>query len=152
MSRNDLIRQVSLEHQLLGHITQAVRGTMDWSAEGEGLSRKLSTVRFVVQSFQRHLDRLLTLEEQGGFMDLLLDCDSQRGARVEDLKQQHDQFREALKRVIPRLERVSPGDHAEFASVCDRIRNLLDRIDSHCLAEMFLVQECSSQFAAPHAT
>jgi hypothetical protein len=138
----DVMHQVGIEHELLAHITQAVRGTLAWGQEGEGLARKLATVRFVAHSFQRHLEHLLALEERDGFMDALVELHPHLASRIEALKAQHDGFREALQRIIPRLERLSPADHVEFAAISDDLRALLDRLDEHCLEETYLIHEC----------
>jgi hypothetical protein len=47
--------------------TPGERAILDHLAgAGPDASRKLSTLRFITGSFQRHLERLLALEEYGG--------------------------------------------------------------------------------------
>lgn len=141
MFHDDIIRQITIEHELLGHVTQALRTTMRWDVEGDDCSRKHSTVQFVAQSFQRHLYRLLRLEEHDGYMDMLAECSPQLFDQIQELRQEHDGFRAALDRLIPRLEQVRSSDTAEFDLVCDELRRFLDALDEHRLKETYLIQE-----------
>ena len=63
MNRHDIARQTQVEQELLGHIMHVLRTSSSWPVPGPDGSRKLSTLRFVAQSFQRHLEHLLTLED-----------------------------------------------------------------------------------------
>jgi hypothetical protein len=63
MTNQDIAQQISIEHGMLKHITDALRLALGWQMEGDDLSRKLSTVRFISQSLQRHLEHLMALEE-----------------------------------------------------------------------------------------
>jgi hemerythrin-like domain-containing protein len=145
MVHSDIIQQISIEHDLIGHVMQSIRTTMDWKEEGEDSSRKLSTLRFIVQSFQRLLDRLFGLEEFDGYMDRLVESCPHLGHQIEGLRHEHDQFRESLGSIMPRLERVSPTDHKELAIICEDLHGLLDRLEEHSLKEMYLIQEGSMQ-------
>src|SRR5260370_8017336 len=72
MNPHDIAQQSMVENGMLHHLEEALRDTMAWQIHGSDLSRKLSTLRFIAGSFQRHLERLFTLEEFYGYMDLLL--------------------------------------------------------------------------------
>ncbi len=58
--------QCWIEHQALTHIKEALRITLRWDIPSIGVPRKLSSVSFMLDSFQRHLDRLMKLEEEEG--------------------------------------------------------------------------------------
>lgn len=64
-----LIQQTKIESQALEHVTRAMEVTLGWKVESDGFSRKLSSVRFLTESYQRHLERLFALEETDGFME-----------------------------------------------------------------------------------
>ena len=72
MDHQDVARQTQVEHEMLGHIMEALRTAAGWQVRGPDASRKLSTLRFVAGSFQRHLEHLLTLEECDGYLGLAL--------------------------------------------------------------------------------
>jgi hypothetical protein len=67
MAPQDITQQTLLEQGMLYHLTDALRSVIDWKLHGADLSRKLSTLRFIAQSFQRHLERVMALEEYDGW-------------------------------------------------------------------------------------
>ena len=52
-----------IEQELLRHVMEGLRLSTTWQVRGPDASRKLSTLRFVTGSFQRHLERLRTALE-----------------------------------------------------------------------------------------
>src|SRR5260370_35079482 len=72
MGHHDLAQQTLVENGMLMLIREGLRNTLAWSVQDAGIPRKLSTLRFITQSFQRHLERVLALEEHDGYMDLVL--------------------------------------------------------------------------------
>jgi hypothetical protein len=60
---------------------------------------------------------------------------------VDRLRGEHGWFREATRRTVHRLEQASPTDAVEFASVCDDLVELLDRVEAHSRQEGRLLQE-----------
>jgi hemerythrin-like domain-containing protein len=141
MERQDIARQTQVEQELLGHIMKVLRMSSAWSVPGPDASRKLSTLRFVAQSFQRHLEHLLTLEEYDGYMDLVLKCAPWLGRRTDALRAQHDGFRAAARQLVQRLERLSSTDPAALDKVCDDMLGLLGKIEEHNSKENALMQE-----------
>jgi hypothetical protein len=139
------IRQIAIEQELLGHVMQAIRTTMDWTEGKQRFQQKLSTIRFIAQSFQRHLDRLFQLKGFDGYMDMLVESSPHLRDEIDELRHEHEQFRESLGRIIPQMERIGPEDHEEFFFLCNDLRAFLDRLDEHNLKEMYLIQEGSLQ-------
>src|SRR5215831_4389471 len=90
MDRQDIAEQTRFEQELLRHVMEGLRLSATWQVRGPNASRKLSSLRFVTGSFQRHLERLLALEEYGGFMDKVLDCAPHLGRATEALRAEHD--------------------------------------------------------------
>ncbi len=60
--------------------------------------------RFVVDSFQRHLDRLLTLEEQGGYVDLLLARNTCPSEPQAALQAEQEVFRTEARQIAEKLK------------------------------------------------
>ncbi|MBI3839522.1 MAG: hemerythrin domain-containing protein [Planctomycetia bacterium] len=133
-------QQVLVEHQTLAYVTSALRATIGWKFQGADLSRKLSSLRFVGQSFQRHLKHLMELEEEDGYMSVVLAERPELTDEVEALRQEHDRFRKALSRILRRLRRVEPTDHAAFAKISDDLLALLEKLDEHSRRETDLLQ------------
>ena len=133
-------QQVLVEHQTLAYVTSALRATMGWKYQGTDLSRKLSSLRFVGQSFQRHLKHLMELEEEDGYMAVVLADRPELTDEVEALRQEHDQFRKSLNRILARLRRVAPTDHEAFTKISDDLSGLLGKLDQHSRKEIDLLQ------------
>jgi hypothetical protein len=122
-------------------LIEGLRNTLAWKVQGTDFVRKLSTLRFYTQSFQRHLERVLALEEYDGYMDLVLQASPQLGNGVDALRREHEQFRKESSHIVHRFEHVSPTDGDSFARICDELHGLLNRLAAHNKKEVNLMQE-----------
>ena len=141
MDLHDVARQIEVEHQMLAQLIEGLRITTSWQVQGNDTSRKLSTLRFVVASFQRHLDRLLTLEEHGGYMELVGAADPCLGRATTALQAEHNLFRTQVRQISGRLEALSATDGAELAKACADLLVLVHQIEKHNRKEIDLLQE-----------
>jgi hemerythrin-like domain-containing protein len=141
MAHEDIAQQTFIEHGMLKNITDALRVALAWKQEESDVPRKLSTVRFIAQSLQRHLDHLFALEEYDGYMDVALQISPYFGKQVNALKQEHDRFRQAVPRLVVRLEQVSSTDQTTFGKVCEEVLVLLQDLEKHSRKEALLLQE-----------
>ena len=130
-----------MEHQILDHVKQALRVTLDWNVPTVGVARKLSSVRFTLKSFQRHLERMMNLEEQDGYMVLVAEIKPNMSYRVERLAEDHKRFRESFHRLLPEVETLTEYQSEHFEDVCRQIYDLLDSVDRHDEEEVELLQE-----------
>jgi len=130
-----------MEHEILEHIKAALRVTLDWQAPGVGLARKLSSVRFTLKSFERHLDRVMALEEEGGYLCAVAECKPNLHERAETLRAQHDLFREQLATIVIAAEKVDDYDATRICAVCNEVALMLAKIDKHDRNEIDLIQE-----------
>jgi hemerythrin-like domain-containing protein len=133
-------QQMLLEHEVVARVSDALRTAIGWSHHG-GVSRKAESVRFLGESFQRHLERMLDLEEHGGYLELLAKSHPQLGGELKRLGQEHEQFRYQIDAALARLEQLSDPNQAELDQVLDELTSLLAQIDSHNKSEMRLLQE-----------
>jgi hypothetical protein len=134
-------QQVLVEHQTLAFVTSALRSTIGWKYQGANLSRKLASLQFVGQSFQRHLKHLMSLEEEDGYMAVVLASRPELNDEVQVLRKEHDYFRKTLTRILNRLRKVEPTDHATFAAVSEELLAMLEKLDQHSRRETDLLQE-----------
>jgi len=141
MDHKAISDQVLVEHEMLMHVTNALRTILDWKARDYDLSRQLSSLRFTCGSFQRHLERLMALEEHDGYMDVVIKSHPEFAKEVDLLRKEHDDFRRTLNRTVHRLERVSPDDRPMFSAVCEELLALLEKVDKHSAKETDLLQE-----------
>ena len=143
MDGQDIARQTQIEHEMLGHLSGGLRATAGWQVPGPEAPRKLSTLRFLAQSFQRHLERLLGLEEGDGYMGLALAASTQLARATAALRAEHDRFRAEASRVVQRLETL-PAE-AALGAACGELLALLVDVEAHSRKEMALVQEAFGQ-------
>ena len=141
MDANDVARQTQVEQELLQHLAQGLRSTAAWRVQEPDASRKLSTLRFITQSFQRHLERLLTIEEYDGYMVLLRSAVPRLAQTTDALQDEHYQFRNEARWIVQRLERLPATDLPALGQVCDALLALVGRIEEHNGKEIALIQE-----------
>jgi hemerythrin-like domain-containing protein len=141
MDAHDITAQTRVEHELLHHLIQGLRSTLAWRVQEPDASRKLSTLRFVAQSFQRHLERLLALEEYDGYMGLLGHEAPRLGRATDVLRGEHEHFRTEARRIVQQLERLPATDLPALAQVSDDLLALVCGIDDHSKKEIALIQE-----------
>jgi len=129
-----------MEHQILDHVKQALRVTLQWKAPAFGLSRKISSVQFTTKSFMRHLERMMDLEEYDGYMEAVRQQKPNLEPRVQRLQQQHDEFRELIEDLRPEVSALTALPSARAQVVCHRLVDFLNRVDQHDVEEIELLQ------------
>jgi hypothetical protein len=137
--------QCLIEHRALSHIKAALRLALDWQVGPPGIPRKLATVRFTAQSFRRHLERLMNLEEKDGYMEVVGQMKPNMVEKANRLRGEHDVFRATLARLLPQLEAVTEDQPEELAVLCDDLYSLLAGVDIHDAREVALLQEVTLQ-------
>jgi hemerythrin-like domain-containing protein len=135
--------QVLVEHKILAHIVNALRASIDWNHRGTDLTRKIGSLRFVSQSLQRHLKHLTGLEEEDGYMSVVVESHPGLQDEVAALRQEHVHFRTGLNRILNRLKKARPDDHATVAAISEDILALLEKLDAHSHKETGLIQHAS---------
>ena len=130
-----------MEHQILQHVKAALRVTIDWKAPAVSLPRKISSVRFTLKSFKRHVERLMALEEEGGYLNAVIEQKPHLQERVDKLAGDHAHFRARIRRIVPILEELNEWQEADFDRTCEEIRALLADVDRHDSEEIDLLQE-----------
>ena len=138
---NESMQQAAVEHEALRHIIGALRTVLDWKPSGNDVSRKLSSLRFIIQSFQRHLERLMALKEQDGYMADAVDQMPSLAEKVQALLRDHDEFEETLHRLVLQLEHLSASDKSKVDATCAQMEELLVKLEDHHRREAELMQE-----------
>jgi len=130
-----------MEHKILEHIKQALRVTLYWKAPAVSIPRKLSSLQFTMKSFHRHLERVMTVEEEGGYLKEISALKPNLERRIESLTGDHDRFRARIRQLMPELDGLHEWEEERFGSVCAAICALLDDVDRHDRQEIDLLQE-----------
>ncbi|HVT29564.1 MAG TPA: hemerythrin domain-containing protein [Lacipirellulaceae bacterium] len=130
-----------MEHQVFEHIKQALLVTLNWQAPAVSMPRKLSSLQFTIKSFQRHFDRVVSIEEEGGYMDGVADAKPYMYERIQQLARDHGRFRERLRKLIPQLNGIREWEEPRFDQMCHELRLLITDIDRHNQQEIELLQD-----------
>jgi hypothetical protein len=130
-----------MEHQIFEHVKQALLVTLNWDAPSVSMPRKLSSLQFTIKSFQRHLERVLSIEEEGGYMADAMDTKPYFQDRVEQLAKDHARFRDRLRKLMPQLADTKEWEEPRFEQVCSNLRELISDLDRHNEREIELLQE-----------
>ncbi len=141
MVRDDVAQQAFIEHEMLKHIAGALRTTMEWKLNAEDLSRKLSSLRFIGESFRRHLDHVFDLEEYDGYMALVTESHPHLHDKTESLRREHEELRRRLRGCLHSLHGIESDDHESLGKVCQELLTLLDAVNDHNQREMKLIQD-----------
>ncbi len=141
----EIARQIEDELALLVHIEKALRVALNWRSEGEGNDRKLSTLRFITGSFERHLARMRALAADGGYMRRVTEAKPHLVSAVEELKQHRDELQVRLEQIMLRLEHLDPQKFAAFDELCAELKTFFDDLSTHDQQEMELLQHSFAQ-------
>ena len=141
MNQELLIQQTKRESRALEHVTRALEVMLEWAVNGDGFSRKLSSVRFFTELYQRHLERLFALEEIDGYMESVSRLHPELRGQVDNLKREHERFRAAVRKIVVRIDLASPMNLPEFDATCDELRNTINQILEHLRREQELLVE-----------
>jgi hypothetical protein len=136
-----IVQQTKVESQALKHVTQALEATLGWIVAGDGFARKLSSVRFFTEAYQRHMERLFALEEIDGYMESVSRLNPELTSRVALLKQEHESFRGALRETVLRLDLALPIEVADFERTCAQLQDTINRVLDHLHRESELLVE-----------
>ncbi len=142
MDRKTLAEQAQIEDQALHHVMLALKTALAWQVSESGVGRKLSSVRFMAQSLERHLRRLMALEEDGGYLAVVTETKPCLSEKVAPLHADHLRFEETLDRLMGNLRQLQ--DHPQRDALdlaCHRLDTLIQEIDRHNRAEAALVQQ-----------
>src|SRR3990172_9682711 len=141
LQKNSAASTACMEHQVLEHIKQALRVTINWQAPVVSMPRKLSSLQFTIKSFQRHLERVISIEEEGGYMADVVVAKPYFQDRIDQLESDHARFRDRLRKLLSELNDIQEWEEPRFDQVCDGLRKLLDEVDRHDAHEVELLQE-----------
>lgn len=141
----EIAKQVEVELALLANIEKSLCIALDWKTEDGRNVRKLSTLRFVARSFERHLAHLRVLSDYGGYMHLVTDRKPQLVAAAQRLKESRSALQMALERINVRLEHLSPSDTPAVDDICADLERYLGELDQHRRQELELFQHSFTQ-------
>lgn len=129
------------EHELVGHITAALRDMVRAPRYAAGSLRRRSRVLFGLQALQRHLERLLRMEEAGGYLHAMAADKPNLSHRIDRLQDDHQSLRRRVKELVPAVHQLKETEPQQLDEVCSEIDSLLHDVEKHDHAEIKLLQD-----------
>ncbi len=145
MPHKDIAQQTIVEHEVLDHVMASLRSIVDWQVANTGAARKISSLCFVAQALQRHLVRLMDLEEHDGYMSMVTSANPALTETVGALCAEHETFRSEIDQVVSRLERLAPDESTLLDNISEQLLSLLDDVNHHGGEEIRLIQQALLQ-------
>lgn len=140
-----IAEQAKVELDVLLGIEKALRVAIDWEVKEGSPAHKLSTLRFLTDSFERHLTRITVRADQGGYMHRITDAKPHLTNDVLALRDTLRGFRTDLERIVMRLDYIAPGDEGGIREICMDFKSVLDGLSSHGQKKSDLAQHAYAQ-------
>jgi hemerythrin-like domain-containing protein len=141
MDHQGLAQRTFVEQKMLKQLMDALRVTLAREEKHGDSTQRLATLRFIAQSFQRHLERMMSLEEDDGYLGWVVDENPRLDRIVAELREDHDRFRTAMQQMLHRLEHPTAGNAGQLDTLCEDLLVLLRTLDEHREKEGVLLQE-----------
>ena len=122
-------------------LIKGLQNTLAWKVQGDDLCRKLSSLKIITRSFQNHMECMMTMKEQDGYLENVLEIRPNLSNAVDVLRQEHDEFLEELGVVLYRLEHISLKNQKCLTQLCDDMTEMLKKLDGHKKSERDLFHE-----------
>lgn len=131
--------RLATESDAVQNLKAALREAISWDARVVGMKRKVQGVRFVIEALERHLRRLMDLEEREGCLAWIEEAKPSYCTRLAALNAEHDRFRMRLQEIVPLWENAAMLDLDAFNDLCDSVRSFLASIERHEMRERDLM-------------
>lgn len=125
-------RSMRIEHEIISHVNQALCLAVRAPITKEQAESWLERVCFLADSFGRHLSRLFSIEEDGGYMDFVLESPQPTLAnRVDQLWSEHRELLQELHQTIREARSARPDNLANLHELRQRLSGFISRFDEH---------------------
>lgn len=119
------------ESDAVHNLKAALRAAIAWDPKAVGMGRKVQGVRFVIEALERHMEKLMDLEEREGCLAWVEEYKPTLCTLAATLRAEHDRFRMHLKEIVPRWESAAQMNTEEFDELCDGVRSFLAAVERH---------------------
>ncbi|GMU24715.1 MAG: hypothetical protein AMXMBFR13_47880 [Phycisphaerae bacterium] len=99
----------------------------------------IQATRDHVGRFRDHLRKHFTLEEEGGYLEAVIDRQPGLTAEVERLRHEHDELGHLLDAIHVALSRTGENDRLLISDCCFRLQNVLKYLKDHEERENLMV-------------
>ncbi len=149
MDTAEFARRIRDEHEQVNELAEALR-TQTAVVPRAGTEHWLRRLKDRFEHFRAHQYKHMALEEQEGYMTLVVERRPTLSAQVEHLKHEHRQFAHLMDRIHETLEVLEPTDALVAFDCCRRVDQLLSYIDRHENDENLLMTYVFTQDMGAH--
>ena len=136
MNARELSERMRIEHEIVAHVRQAMAIAAEAPITSVTAMQWVERFAFLGNSLYRHFRRLFAIEEEGGYMEFLVNCPRPTlGNHADALCAQHQQFLGDLEGILRDAAVAQPEILANLHNLRQRLVGLLKRFDSHRRSE-----------------
>jgi len=140
-SSRQLASQVQEEHDRLKDTMAIIRSELKEEVQADEFADWKLTFVWHLRDFQNALLKHFDLEEDGGFMQDLVAISPGCTARVDRLKQEHDEIIPRLNQLTDSLREMTSKRDGDLDGVVTGVIDVLDLLERHEAAECELIQD-----------
>lgn len=142
MHAHPLSKRLRIELNILSCVRDALRVALDAPLDDELREEWIERLRFLMSSFNRHLERLFAVEEEHGYMDILTQSPQPTLCQQADrLLAEHLRFRREILELRRDAEGLDSENLASYQSLRQRVHGFLIRVEHHRHREQELLLE-----------
>ncbi len=142
--KTDIAEWIRREHRSIRELSDALLGEVRliprFNRDGW-----LDALRHRFSRFRVHLQNHFEAEEDGGFLEPVVECRPTLSPEVEHLRREHSEMSRWLDQILDELRSVGPDDELLLEDACHRIERLLSALKHHEDHENLLVTFVFSQ-------
>ena len=138
MSPKELAAWLSKEHDLVDQLaaTLSERVAIVPRANEQAW---IDGVRKAFEHFRAHMTKHIALEEQGGYMEPVLEQRAALAPQVARLKHEHKEIVALMNATNMLLTNLQPKDYLIMRDICHRVQDILRYADHHRQTENMLL-------------
>ena len=136
-----LASRIQDEHERLEKLIQEIREELKCTVDPETFADWKLEFVWKIRDFQNELTKHFDLEEDGGFMEDVVDRAPRFSPRVKALEQEHVDAVQQLEEITSELKQLTVLEEPLQAEICDRIMTLFDMLEQHEALERELILE-----------
>ncbi len=126
------------EHERVADLAQELRAKVA-GVPRTGLDGWIVDLRKHFEHIRAHLHKHLALEEQGGYLAVVLERRPTLSHEVERLQHEHSEFSRMMNGIRDALEEITASDRLLIRDCCHRINDFLSYIEHHEAQENLVV-------------
>ncbi|HWL95411.1 MAG TPA: hemerythrin domain-containing protein [Phycisphaerae bacterium] len=144
MNPHQLAAWIKTEHEIVADLIATLS---EKAASVPRANRQLwiDETHTAFEHLRAHLTKHMALEEQDGYMSIVLEARPTLAREVSRLRREHGEFTGLMNRIQQALQEIGTEDNLLIRDVRNRIQDLLSYVDHHKQMEDILITSALNQ-------